>query len=499
MWLQQLLHREAVRTPHNVALRDQRREVTWSCLGRDARALAHAIQRHSRPGGRVVLLTSNRVEAIEALFACALAGTILVPVNPTLTDREISHIVDSMSPDYAIADQPGRAQLARARPGLTTLSIEEVPELAAGPVDEQSGALTDPIAILHTSATTGLPKGVIAEQRYFQAQALSWLAEVHCQPGTVYLHVGPLCHGSMVIAMNYLATGAILCVLDKFTPQAFLSGVETWRAEHTFLVPAMIKLLLDSRQLADTDLTSLQLVMHGAAPCPPELVDQAREVFGTELRTIFGITEGGGAVISLGPHDRAGPATVTGSTCAGLPMPGVTIRIVGTDGTELAVDEIGGLQLRSDGLMRGYWNNQEATAATISDGWLNTGDLGYRDAQGYLWTVDRRVDLILRGGQNVYPAEIEHVLRCVRWVTEVAVVAAPSATWGQVPVAFVQSASEADFDEKELISRCVQELASYKRPSRFIRIDQLPRNSAGKILRRHLAQNASNLGEAIRR
>ncbi|MFI5780331.1 class I adenylate-forming enzyme family protein [Nocardia sp. NPDC051570] len=488
MWLQQLLQRQTIRTPETVALRDQRRAVTWRGLDRDARAMAHAIGQHSRPGGRVVLLTANRVEAVEALFACALTGTILVPINPALTDREISHIVRAVSANYAIADPSGREQLARIRSGLTTLSIEDLPEPAAGWGAGPGGALGDPLAILHTSATTGLPKGVVVDQRYFQAQALSWLAEVRPEPGTVYLHPGPLCHGSMVIALNYLAADATLCVLDKFTPQAFLAGVHIWRAEHTFLVPAMIALLLDSRQLAETDLTSLRLVMHGAAPCPPELADKAGEALDVEIRTIFGITEGGGPVISLGPADQAGAATVSGATCAGLPMPGVTARIVDTAGIELAPNEIGALQLRSDGIMQGYWNNPEATESILANGWLATGDLGYRDGRGYVWIVDRRVDLILRGGQNVYPAEIEHVLRAIPWVVDVAVVAAPSATWGQLPVAFVQPAAGADFDEKELISHCVQELASYKRPSRFIRIDQLPRNAAGKVLRRQLAQ-----------
>ena len=258
MWLQQLLHRKTTRSPQTLALRDQRRDVTWARLGQDARALADAIGDHVAPGGRVVLLTANRVELIEALFACALTGTIAVPVNPVLVDREVEYILDRVGAQYAIADQSGRSRLASMRPALVTMPIEEVDAQSKAPTGQISGldghtggALTDPLVILHTSATTGLPKGAVCDQRYLQFQALSWLAEVRPDAGAVFLNAGPLSHGSMVIALNYLAADGTLCVLDQFSPHTFLDAVPRWQAEHTFLVPAMLKLLLESRRLTD--------------------------------------------------------------------------------------------------------------------------------------------------------------------------------------------------------------------------------------------------------
>ncbi|MFE7932796.1 class I adenylate-forming enzyme family protein [Streptomyces sp. NPDC057456] len=496
MWLQQLLHQRQADTPHALALRDARRDVTWSRLHRDATALAHALHPHATPGSRVVVLSANRVEVLETVFACALAGTIAVPLNPALTDHEIDGILGDIAPDCAVADGSGLARLPRLRPALPLLAADDIPNLPEGARTHPGGARpTDPVMILHTSATTGFPKGVICDHNYFQAQATSWRSEVEQQPTTTYLHTSPLCHGSITIAVNYLATASPVCVLDQFTPHEFLTAVETWQIGHTFVVPTMLKLLLESRQLPDSDLTSLTLVTHGGAPCPPHLAHQARQALGAELRTIFGITEGGGPVLSLAPDAAPEDATVPGATCAGTPMPGITARITTPQGTTAAPYEVATLHLHGPGLMRGYWNQPDATAQTITDGWLNTGDLSYQDSAGHIWIVNRRNDLILRAGQNVYPAEIEHVLRTLDSVTDAAVVPAPCPTTGQTPAAFIQNTPGSDFDEHALISHCIRHLAPYKRPTHFIPIDELPRNTLGKLLRRPLEQHAANLAQ----
>ncbi|MET9857359.1 AMP-binding protein [Streptomyces sp. NPDC006450] len=308
MWFQQILRDRLTRTPHALALRDTRRAVSWSRLDRDARALAHRIGRHTGPGDRVVVLCSNRVEVLEALFACALTRTVAVPLNPALADRELDGILARTTPVYALADPRGKTRLAVLRPALAVLDVDEVATLPGGPLAGGGGALTDPVMILHTSATSGFPKGVIADQEYFRHQALSWQDEVEPEPGTVYLHTSPLCHGSIVIAVSYLAARAPVAVLDQFTPAGFLTAAEAWKVQHTFLVPTMLTLLLESRQLPGSNLASLSLVMHGGAPCPPELAAQARKTLRAGLRTVFGITEGGGPVLGLGPNEGVPPA-----------------------------------------------------------------------------------------------------------------------------------------------------------------------------------------------
>ncbi|MFE1790884.1 class I adenylate-forming enzyme family protein [Streptomyces sp. NPDC059525] len=494
MWLQQLLDRRQHETPQRIALRDSRRDVTWQRLHRDARALARALGAHVQAQDRVVVLSADRVEVLEAVFACALGATVAVPLNPALTNRELAGILETIAPGCAVADTTGADRLARLRPGLPVLGADEIADLPDGPVPDHAGTVTDPVLILHTSATTGFPKGVVTDQRYYQLQADSWQKAVGSGPDSTYLHTSPLCHGSITIALDYLAAGASVCVLEQFTPPKFLQAVQRWQIRDTFLVPTMIRLILESRHLPGADLTCLRLVAHGGAPCPPELADQAAAAFQADIRTIFGITEGGGPVLTLAPTDTPGPAPLVGATCAGHPMPGVHARISGPDKTVITdPHEVGTLQLNSQGLMRGYWNNPQATAQALTDGWLNTGDLACHDEAGRLWIVNRRTDLILRGGQNVYPAEIEHVLRGIDWVTEAVVVPAADPTAGQTPVAFVQPTRAGDFDEHQLVTHCITQLAGYKRPTRFIPLHELPRNTIGKLLRRPLQEQAEAL------
>jgi acyl-CoA synthetase (AMP-forming)/AMP-acid ligase II len=257
----------------------------------------------------------------------------------------------------------------------------------------------------------------------------------------------------------------------------------------------MVKLLLAAHGLPETDLSRLELILHAAAPMPAALAEQARRVLGVRLQTIYGITEGGGPAISLRPDDKPGEPPMPGATCIGLPMLGAGVQIRRDDGTPVAAGEVGEIHLAGDGLMLGYWRNDPATAEVLRDGWLNTKDFGCYDKAGYIWVVDRRTDLILRGGQNVYPAELEHVLRASPRVADVAVVPAPSEIWGQTPVAFVQPTVEGELDETELVRLCLSRLASYKRPSRFVIIDQLPRSATGKVLRPQLRERAAHLAE----
>jgi acyl-CoA synthetase (AMP-forming)/AMP-acid ligase II len=492
MWLSHVLRRNELHDPHGLALRDRWRDVTWREFARDVSALAAVLAERVPETGRVLLLSANRVEMLETYFACAAAGVVAAPINPGLADPEIDYIVSSVRPGLAIADAAGRERLGSGQPGLPVLAIEDIAGLpAAVPPPGRASALGDPVAILHTSATTGRPKGVVVDQRAFQLNCLSWLADVGVPAGTAFLNPCPLFHGSMVIALDYLAAGATVCVLDRFTPTGCLAALERWRIGHAFLVPSMIRLLLESRALAETDLGALTLLLHGAAPMPAELDAAARAALNVRLQTIFGITEGGGPVLSLRPDDKPGEPPLPGAVCVGVPMLGTEARVIGEPGDPAGVGEI---HLRGDGLMLRYWDDAEATADVIRQGWLNTKDLGCVGPDGHLWVVDRRNDLILRGGQNVYPAEIEHVLRQCPEVADVAVVPAPSTTWGQTPVAFVQPVAGATVCETALIELCVTRLASYKRPSRFVVIDQIPRNPAGKILRAGLRTRAEEAG-----
>lgn len=490
MWLASVLRRNQIRHADGVALRDVRRELTWNGLYREVSALAAELRARVQPGGRVVLLSGNRVELIEAYLGCAGAGVIAAPVAPSLTSREMAHIIGGLKPELALADTAGRDRLRADQPGLPVLEIERIAALPAGGPWLPDGPLTTPVAIMHTSATTGKPKGVVIDQRSLASKALSFVADVRCEPTTVFLDACPLFHGSVVQAFNYLASASTICVLDQFTPRALLTALADWQVSHMLAVPSMIRLVLASADVAQADFSRLELVMHGAAPMPAELADRARAVFGADLMTVYGITEGGGPTFALRAGDRPGGQPVAGATCVGLPMPGVSYRVTRPDGSAAEPGEVGEIWLAGDGLMLGYWNDPMATAQALRDGWLNTADLGCTDSRGYIWIVDRRNDLILRGGQNVYPAEIEQILRLAQWVADVAVVPASSEVWGQTPVAFVVPATRTAYAEDELLDLCVRQLASYKRPSLFVRVDALPRTAAGKLQRANLRERA---------
>ncbi|MCY0932180.1 AMP-binding protein [Streptomyces sp. H27-H1] len=496
MWLKHVVRRGLDRDPGALALRDGRRDVSWRQLHRDVEALAALLRRDVPRGSRVLVLSGNRVEVIETYLACAAAGVVAVPVNPALTDREIGAIAESVEPAAAVAEAESLTRLGGLFPGLPLTDIAgigELPDAAADSGGREGGSLADPVMILHTSATTGTAKGVVVDQRSLQLNALSWLADVAPRPGTVFLNAGPLFHGSVVIALDHLAAGGTVCVLDRFTPQGCLAALDRWEVEHAFLVPSMVRLVLDTRALATADLGALRLLLHGAAPMPAELAAEARERLGVELQTIFGITEGGGPVVSLAPHAQVGEPPVPGAVCVGQPMLGTELRITDSEGREVPAGTIGELQVTGDGLMQGYWKRPEATAEVLRDGWLNTHDLGCVDGNGLVWVVDRRNDLILRGGQNVYPAEIEYVLRQSPSVADVVVVPVVSPIWGQIPVAFVAPVTPDAFDASELLGLCVDGLAAYKRPSHFLPVETIPRNPAGKALRPGLRELAHRL------
>ena len=496
MWLTHVVRRGLDRDPDALALRDSLRDVSWRRLDRDVRALACRLLHDILPGSRVLVLSGNRVEVLETYLACAAAGMVAVPVNPALTDPELGAIVESVEPSAAVAEAGFAARLAELFPGLPLMDIADVAELPDADPEfaaAEGGGLADPVLILHTSATTGRAKGVVVDQRSLQVNALSWLADVGPRPGTAFLNAGPLFHGSVVIALDHLAAGGTVCVLDRFTPQGCLAALQRWEIEHAFLVPSMVRLLLETRSLVGADLSKLRLLLHGAAPMPGELARQAREQLGVDLQTIFGITEGGGTVLSLRPGTAVGEPPVPGAVCVGVPMLGAGLRITDDEGHEVPTGVIGEIQVTGDGLMQSYWKNPDATADVLRGGWLNTHDLGCLDADGRVWIVDRRNDLILRGGQNVYPAEIEHVLRQSPNVADVVVVPLPSELWGQTPVAFVQPATPEGFDASELLGRCVDGLAPYKRPSHFLPVERIPRNPAGKALRAQLRDRAREI------
>ncbi|MEV3910356.1 class I adenylate-forming enzyme family protein [Streptomyces canus] len=501
MWLTQLLQRNRQCFPDRTALVDARRSVTWAELHDRVARLAHGLSgRGIRRGDRVAVLSLDRVEVLETYFALARLGALFVPLNHSLTPAEVTGIAESCEPVAVIGesalldrhpDLPVRIRVPVDGAEFAALCETDGPALPDAPVPDPGGTpgLPDvpddsPAAILHTSATTGRAKGVAVDHASFRAIALGWLAQARPTNDIVLVNCCPLYHGSMVVSLTYMAAGATVVLMPGFQPQRALAAIEDNRATHVWLVPQMIRFLMQSKSLQGTDLSSLREVLYGAAPMPPEVYAEAVERLGCGFRHVYGMTEVGGPFVTLGPDEHPAPGG-TDVIPAGRVIPGMSVKALDPKDQEVPHGVIGEICARGPGLMRGYWNDEKATAdITTTDGWIRTGDLGFLDRDGRVHLIDRSKDLIIRAGQNVYPREIEQALRSHPAVHDAAVVGVTDADYGEVPLAFV--VAEDGTTPDEVSAHLVGLLAAYKRPRHIRFIEEVPRNPAGKILKKSL-------------
>ncbi|MBL1098517.1 class I adenylate-forming enzyme family protein [Streptomyces coffeae] len=491
MWLTQLMERNRQCFPDRAAFIDERRSVTWAGLHDRTARLAHGFAaRGVRPGDRVAVLSLDRVEVLETYFALARLGALFVPLNHSLTPDEVTGIAERTEPAAVV----GEAELLARHPDLPArlriaLDGEEFAALAQGDGEGTEVELPDvaddaPAAILHTSATTGRAKGVTVDHASFRAIALGWLASARPADDMVLLNCCPLYHGSMVVSLTYMAAGATVVLLPGFKPQTALAAIEEHRATHIWLVPQMLRFLLQAKAAETADLSSLREVLYGAAPMPVDLYATAVSRLGCGFRQVYGMTEVGGPFVTLGPEEHPAPDAVAERLPSGRVIAGMSVRVLDTEGCAAERGAIGEICVRGPGVMRGYWRDEQATAEITVNGWTRTGDLGFLDAEGRIHLVDRSKDLIIRAGLNVYPTEIEQALRAHPAVRDAAVVGIPDDDYGEVPLAYV--VADEGTSAAELLRHAAGQLAPYKRPRRVEFIDQVPRNPAGKILKKLL-------------
>ncbi|MFH9672023.1 class I adenylate-forming enzyme family protein [Streptomyces sp. NPDC017405] len=490
MWLTQLLERNRQCRPDRPALVDERRRLTWSQLYDRTRELALGLAELGiERGDRVAVLSKDRVEVLEAYFALARLGALFVPLNHSLAAPEVTGIIERVGAVAVL----GESELldrhrelpasVRIRMALDKPAFEALGTLAAER-DLPEVADTDPIAVLHTSATTGQAKGVTVDSASFRAIALGWLVMARPTDDIVMVNCCPLYHGSMVVSLTYLAAGATLVLMPGFTPQRALAAVEEHRATHMWLVPQMLRFLLQAKGAERAGLSSLREILYGAAPMPLDVYAAAVERLGCGFRQVYGMTEVGGPFVTLGPDEHPAPGDVTARIPCGRVIPGMSARAVDEAGREVPRGAIGEIVVRGPGVMQGYWNDPEATREISRDGWISTGDLGFVDDEGRIHLVDRTKDVIIRAGQNVYPSEIERALMSHPAVRDAAVVGMPDEDYGEVPLAYV--AAEPGTGATELLAHVGRLLAPYKRPRRVEFIEQVPRNPAGKIVKKLL-------------
>ncbi|MCX4767830.1 AMP-binding protein [Streptomyces sp. NBC_01275] len=466
--------RRAAVDPDGPAVSDGRRSLTNAGLLSRVRAASRHLQDLGiGPGDVVALKLTNRVEFVLLLFAAWRLGAAVTPVNPSMTDVEVTRqLADSGARLLVVEDH------AAAAADLATLAVGDLREEAPG---RDHAPQQDPSALallIYTSGTTGVPKGVMLDHANIDAMVEMGRLALELGPSDRCLLILPLFHvnGIVVSVLTPLLAGASVVIAGRrFDPAAFFDLVEQERPTFFSAVPTIYGMLAALPADVRPDTSSLRFGVCGAAPASAELLTRFEARYGFPLVEGYGLSEGtcGSTINPVAGPRRAGTV--------GLPFPGQEIRIVDAAGAEVAPGLDGEVIVRGPNVMRGYLGRPEETARVVVDGWLHTGDIGRLDAEGYLTLVGRSKDMIIRGGENIYPKEIEDVLTGDPSVLEAAVIGVPDEKWGEVVVAYVQPRPGAAVDPAALEALCARRLTGYKRPTSYVVVEALAKNAVGKI------------------
>jgi acyl-CoA synthetase (AMP-forming)/AMP-acid ligase II len=479
---------------------DTGRRFTYRELDRRCNRVANALRGAGvAKGDRVGLLMMNGVEFVESFMAIAKIGAVVVPLNWRLVPDELEFILkdsgtrtlvyghEFTGPVTELHERGDRtdivdwvqlggdtAPFAVGYDDWTTSAADDAPEIA--------GADDDHLFIMYTSGTTGLPKGVVHTHNTVMWALLTIAATADIRFRDVYLVSLPLFHvGALAPALGNIYKGATMVVPRGFDPKQTWELFASERVTSGLLVPAMLQFMLAVHRPDEHDAATVRWVMSGAAPVPVTLI-KAYEGLGVEVHQVYGLTESGGPACLIAPDEALARAGSTGKAFFHT-----EVKLVREDGSTCGPDEAGEVLVKGPHIMREYWNRPEATAITIVDGWLHTGDVATMDADGFVTIMDRVKDMLISGGENVYPAEIENVLLGNPKVADAAVIGVPSEKWGESPLAIIVR-RDPTLTEDEVIAGCAGRLAPYKMVKAVQFVDEIPRNPSGKILKRVLRE-----------
>jgi acyl-CoA synthetase (AMP-forming)/AMP-acid ligase II len=484
------------------------RQLSYAQFDARVNRLANAFQRLGlKQGENVAILQYNYPQTYESLFACFKSGLGAVPINFRLHPKEFAFIIDHsesraviLSPEFNYSIMEVRDRIPSARHLITLegasgdlFDYESILADAADDFTDVDVSSDDLAWLFYTSGTTGMPKGAMLTHRNLLAMVMNFYADIApgFTPDDVILHAAPLSHGSGLYGLPNIGKGAtnVMLASKSFDPELVFQTIERYRVTNMFTAPTMIKMLIDHPAMDHYDLSSLRSLNYGGAPMLVEDLKKAIEKFGSCLVQLFGQGESP-MTISYLPHwahkTDGRPEEIKRLASAGFARTDVEIKIFDKEENELPPGHIGEIATRSDLVMKGYWNNPEATAGTIKNGWLHTGDVGYLDDNGYLFIMDRSKDMIISGGENIYPREIEEVLIRHPAVREVSVIGVPDLKWGEAIKAVVSLNPDKTVTEKDLIDFCGENIAGYKKPKSVDFVDDLPKSNYGKILKRKL-------------
>ncbi|MDP3674716.1 MAG: long-chain fatty acid--CoA ligase [Novosphingobium sp.] len=500
------LDKAARQWPENLA--QVQGEESWTYRQFRERALAiggNLLSLGCQPGDRVAFCLANSPRILEVVFGCFAAGLVVVPVNARLHAREMAYIVENSGAKVLIHGGEFQDAIASNADLFCGLVARVCLDDAAGTehfdrllyhvnalASAREAVPEDICWLFYTSGTTGKPKGAIWHHRMVARMVMNYLADLHnIQPGETVLHCAPMSHGSGIIALPAVARGATNAITEgaSFDPDALLRTVERLKVSHiAFMAPTQIVKLLEDTDPARYDLSSLRAITYGGAPIYVDQLKQAIAAFGPIFVQLYGQGEAPITITGLtaAAHARLLAADDPRIGSAGQTRTDVEAACVDADDNLLPPGKPGEVVARGEIVMPGYWNNPEASAETLRGGWLHTGDIGYFDEEGYLFLLDRAKDMVISGGNNIYPREVEEVLILHPDIAECVVFGIPDVYWGEAVHAVVVRREGATLSDKDVIAFCGESLAGYKKPKAVDFLEALPVSGYGKVLRREI-------------
>jgi len=498
--------------PDRAAISFEGKKYTFAQLSERVNRLANALSGVGIEKGDVVaILQVNCNQYVEAYYAVAKIGAIFVPLNFRAKNDELVHMLNNSDAKALFVGERYVDQVNSMRPELPLMkhyiSIESKQDgmlyyedlLASASAEEvfRDIADDDTTILMYTAGTTGLPKGVPLPHNSFSVYMLQNVNPADPDTEETNILTVPLYHVAGIQAMLAATYGGrTLAMMRQFDVDEWLDTVQREKANRAMLVPTMLKRVIDHPDFDKYDISSLKVITYGAAPMPFEVIKKAIGVLpGVNFINAFGQTETASTITSLGPEDHVIEGTEEEkekklrrlTSSIGRPMSDVQMKIIDEGGNELPLGEVGEIVAKGPRVMGGYWKDAEKTAKTMTkDGWLRTGDMGYRDEEGYFYLAGRGDDLIIRGGENISPEEVENALYAHPAVEEAAVIGIPDPEWGEDPRAIVVLKKGMAATAEEIMEFCRQRLSSFKRPRSVVFVDELPRTSTGKVLKRVL-------------
>lgn len=492
------LAQNARKVPEKLAIECEGRTYTYRQFNEEVNKFAHGLlELGVKKGEKVALMMKNSDHFVLSFFAAAKIGAVVVPINFRLTSSEVHYILMQSNAVLVITDGEFEETVTRAKEETNVLNVITVSspqiighrsfrEVLTDNSEEPNVKVqdNDDLEILYTSGTTGRPKGALFDHKSIFNVGLTMMISMNIRQDERFLHLAPLFHSAQLnlFLISGVVLGATHIIHRDFHPVKALEAIQEHKITHFFGVPAMYNFMLQIPNAADYDLSSIRRCGYGAAPMAPELVRKSIALFKTDqFYNLCGLTEAGPGGILLDPEGHK-LHLGKGGKAAFL----TEARVVNEEGIDIQPGQVGEFILKGESIMKEYYKKPEETAKTLKNGWLYTGDLATIDEEGYITLVDRKKDMIISGGENVYSIEVEEVLYEHPSILEAAIIGVPDEVWGEAVCAVIVPKGEAVIDEQELRSFCRQKLAGYKVPRKFFIEKELPRNASGKILKYQL-------------